>query len=77
MHNPDKFVFPLQVLIDWINDVLVGERIIVKDLAEDMYDGQVLQKLFGKKLYAVGTLSVSGSFIPSQRRLGVILLLWH
>lgn len=39
----------MQVLIDWINDVLVGERIIVKDLAEDLYDGQVLQKLFGKK----------------------------
>ena len=39
----------LQVLIDWINDVLVGERIIVKDLAEDLYDGQVLQKLFGKR----------------------------
>lgn len=38
----------MQVLIDWINDVLVGERIIVKDLAEDLYDGQVLQKLFGK-----------------------------
>lgn len=36
------------MLIDWINDVLVGERIIVKDLAEDLYDGQVLQKLFGK-----------------------------
>lgn len=39
-----------QVLIDWINDVLVGERIIVKDLAEDLYDGQVLQKLFGEAL---------------------------
>jgi len=39
------------VLIDWINDVLVGERIIVKDLAEDLYDGQVLQKLFGTKLF--------------------------
>ncbi|KAB0403035.1 hypothetical protein E2I00_011932 [Balaenoptera physalus] len=37
----------IKVLIDWINDVLVGERIIVKDLAEDLYDGQVLQKLFG------------------------------
>lgn len=42
------FIWTLQVLIDWINDVLVGERIIVKDLAEDLYDGQVLQKLFGK-----------------------------
>lgn len=29
--------------------MLVGERIIVKDLAEDLYDGQVLQKLFGEK----------------------------
>lgn len=38
------------MLIDWINDVLVGERIIVKDLAEDLYDGQVLQKLFGETL---------------------------
>lgn len=28
--------------------MLVGERIIVKDLAEDLYDGQVLQKLFGE-----------------------------
>ena len=43
------FSLSLQVLIDWINDVLVGERIIVKDLAEDLYDGQVLQKLFGKR----------------------------
>lgn len=40
------------MLIDWINDVLVGERIIVKDLAEDLYDGQVLQKLFGKLTFA-------------------------
>lgn len=29
--------------------MLVGERIIVKDLAEDLYDGQVLQKLFGER----------------------------
>lgn len=45
-----------QVLIDWINDVLVGERIIVKDLAEDLYDGQVLQKLFGRTI--TGTLGI-------------------
>lgn len=49
LYVPVKFhiMFCMQVLIDWINDVLVGERIIVKDLAEDLYDGQVLQKLFG------------------------------
>ena len=40
-----------QVLIDWINNELEEERIIVKDLEEDLYDGQVLQKLFGKRIY--------------------------
>lgn len=47
------------MLIDWINDVLVGERIIVKDLAEDLYDGQVLQKLFGKKLNIMFDVTVT------------------
>lgn len=37
-----------QVLLDWINDVLAEERIIVKQLEEDLYDGQVLQKLLGE-----------------------------
>ncbi|MFT7816722.1 alpha-parvin [Arapaima gigas] len=46
--NDPKLQELMKVLIDWINDVLVGERIIVKDLAEDLYDGQVLQKLFGE-----------------------------
>lgn len=40
--------------------MLVGERIIVKDLAEDLYDGQVLQKLFGKKKY---TCTLLGHFV--------------
>uniref|UniRef100_A0A671PPU9 Parvin alpha n=1 Tax=Sinocyclocheilus anshuiensis TaxID=1608454 RepID=A0A671PPU9_9TELE len=52
--NDPKLQEIMKVLIDWISDVLVGERIIVKDLAEDLYDGQVLQKLFenleGEKL---------------------------
>lgn len=42
----------VQVLIDWINSELEEERIIVKDLEEDCYDGQVLQKLFGEKIAA-------------------------
>lgn len=46
----------LQVLIDWINSELEEERIIVKDLEEDCYDGQVLQKLFGEK-QPLGTLT--------------------
>lgn len=38
----------MRVLIDWINDVLANQRIIVKNLEEDLYDGQVLQKLLEK-----------------------------
>ncbi|KAM9672251.1 beta-parvin isoform 2-T2 [Trichechus inunguis] len=43
-----KFKELVKVLIDWVNDVLVEERIIVKQLEEDLYDGQVLQKLLEK-----------------------------
>lgn len=38
----------IHVLIDWINDELAQQRIIVKDINEDLYDGQVLQKLLEK-----------------------------
>ena len=37
----------IYVLIEWINDELAEQRIIVKDITEDLYDGQVLQKLLG------------------------------
>lgn len=38
----------IDILIDWINDELADQRIIVKTLDEDLYDGQVLQKLLEK-----------------------------
>lgn len=38
----------VRVLIDWVNDELHLERIIVQDIEEDLYDGQVLQKLMEK-----------------------------
>lgn len=38
----------MKVLIDWINDELADQRIIVKDIEEDLYDGQILQKLLEK-----------------------------
>lgn len=38
----------INILIEWINDELAGYRIIVKDIEEDLYDGQVLQKLLGE-----------------------------
>lgn len=42
--NVQELIF---VLIEWINDELANHRIIVKDIVEDLYDGQVLQKLIG------------------------------
>ncbi|CAD6232911.1 GSCOCG00007044001-RA-CDS [Cotesia congregata] len=36
------------ILIEWINDELAQQRIIVKDIVEDLYDGQVIQKLIEK-----------------------------
>uniref|UniRef100_A0A8C7GVY4 Parvin alpha n=1 Tax=Oncorhynchus kisutch TaxID=8019 RepID=A0A8C7GVY4_ONCKI len=63
-----------EVLIDWINDMLVGERIIVKDLAEDLYDGQVLQKVFenleGEKL---NVAEMTQSEIAQKQKLQTVL----
>lgn len=47
-HNDPKIKELIRVLIEWINDVLAEQRIIVKDIEEDLFDGQVLQKLIGK-----------------------------
>ena len=37
----------IAVLVDWINDELAEHRMIVQNVDEDLYDGQVLQKLLG------------------------------
>uniref|UniRef100_A0A3P9Q1P6 Parvin, beta n=1 Tax=Poecilia reticulata TaxID=8081 RepID=A0A3P9Q1P6_POERE len=62
------------VLIDWINSELEEERIIVKDLEEDCYDGQVLQKLFeklsGRKL---NVAEVTQSEIGQKQKLQTVL----
>lgn len=39
--------FKKKILIEWINSELTDKRVIVKDLAEDLYDGQILQMLIG------------------------------
>ena len=35
----------LQTLLKWINDVLEERRVIVRDIVEDIFDGQVLGEL--------------------------------
>ncbi len=47
----------IKVLIDWINTELAEKRVIVKDLGEDLYDGQVLQMLVEK----LSNLKISSS----------------
>ncbi|KAJ8970614.1 hypothetical protein NQ314_001149 [Rhamnusium bicolor] len=47
-YEDPKFNELLNVLKEWINDELASQRIIVQDLSEDLYDGQVLQKLLEK-----------------------------
>ncbi|XP_016090582.1 parvin, alpha b [Sinocyclocheilus grahami] len=72
--NDPKLQEIMKVLIYWINDVLVGQRIIVKDLAEDLYDGQVLQKLFenleGEKL---NVAEVTQCEIAQKQKLQTVL----
>lgn len=46
--NDPKFKELNELLIEWINDELSSQRIIVQNLMEDLYDGQVLQKLLEK-----------------------------
>jgi len=38
----------IELLLYWINDELASERIVVKNIQEDIYDGQVIQKLIEK-----------------------------
>uniref|UniRef100_A0A669CVX9 Parvin, beta n=1 Tax=Oreochromis niloticus TaxID=8128 RepID=A0A669CVX9_ORENI len=70
----DCILMCIQVLIDWINSELEEERIIVKDLEEDCYDGQVLQKLFeklsGRKL---NVAEVTQSEIGQKQKLQTVL----
>lgn len=64
----------IQVLIDWINDELAAQRIIVKDISEDLYDGQVLQKLLEKLTETkLDVLEVTQSEEGQRQKLAVVL----
>lgn len=64
----------LGVIIDWINDELADQRIIVKNIEEDLYDGQVLHKLWekltGRKL---DVLEVTQSEEGQRQKLSIVL----
>ncbi|CAH0746122.1 unnamed protein product [Diatraea saccharalis] len=64
----------IQVLIDWINDELAAQRIIVKDISEDLYDGQVLQKLLEKLTETkLDVPEVTQSEDSQRKKLAVVL----
>ncbi|KAM5289057.1 beta-parvin [Ctenodactylus gundi] len=69
-----KFKELVKVLLAWVNDVLAEERIIVKQLEDDLYDGQVLQKvlekLAGRKL---NVAEVTQSEIGQKQKLQTVL----
>ena len=44
------FVF-FKVLLDWINDELSELRIVLRDITEDLYDGQILAILMGMIIF--------------------------
>jgi parvin len=56
MEDP-KLKSLIAVLVEWINDELAEHRIIVQNVDEDLYDGQVLQKLLGKITLLLSTSS--------------------
>ncbi|KAB1269533.1 Beta-parvin, partial [Camelus dromedarius] len=73
-----RFKELVKVLIDWINDVLVEERIIVKQLEEDLYDGQVLQKLLEKLAdRKLNVAEVTQSEIGQKQKLQTVLEAVH
>ncbi|KAK9499663.1 hypothetical protein O3M35_002670 [Rhynocoris fuscipes] len=64
----------ITVLIDWINDELAYQRIIVKDLEADLYDGQVLQKLLEKLTsQKIESPEVTQSEDGQKQKLGIVL----
>lgn len=49
-YDDPKLGHLIKLLTDWINDELADQRIIVMKIDDDLYDGQVLQKLLGNCL---------------------------
>jgi len=64
----------IEILIEWINDELADQRIIVKDIEEDLYDGQVLQKLIEKLTNdRIDVVEVSQSEEGQKQKLKTVL----
>ena len=66
------------MLLDWINDVLAEDRIIVKDIEEDLFDGQILQKLIGERIFLRhNKMMFFFSWLKSKTVIKVKLMFWQ
>ena len=63
-----------EVLIEWINDELAPHRIIVQDIEEDLYDGQVFQKLLGRPFLDLGKCPKNNFSVSSSEKLSNVKL---
>ncbi|THD19787.1 Alpha-parvin [Fasciola hepatica] len=64
----------MRALVEWINMELVEDRILVRDLESDLYDGQVLQKLIEKLMgIKINHPEVSQTEIGQRQRLKLVL----
>jgi len=64
----------VSMLLEWINSEFVEQRILVRDLEEDLYDGQILQKLIEKLSgIKVDHPEVTQSEMGQKQRLKVVL----
>ncbi|KAK4472816.1 hypothetical protein MN116_004032 [Schistosoma mekongi] len=61
-------------LIEWINTELLDDRILVRNLEDDLFDGQVLQKLIEKLLnIKINHPEVAQTEIGQKQRLKIVL----
>ncbi|XP_029633408.1 alpha-parvin isoform X1 [Octopus sinensis] len=64
----------MNILLGWINDELADQRIIVKDVEEDLFDGQILQKLIEKLAnIKIQVPEVTQSEIGQKHKLRIVL----
>ncbi|KAF8569974.1 hypothetical protein P879_02571 [Paragonimus westermani] len=64
----------IRILIEWINMELVEDRILVRDIEADLYDGQILQKLIEKLMgIKINHPEVSQTEMGQRQRLKLVL----
>ena len=55
------------MLLDWINDNLEEMRIVVKNIAEDLYDGHILAIFVGNYFLHL-TIKVINEYCPHSKK---------